>query len=103
MFTKYTNVLLWRKIVGLQRALEILQHISQEASLFSLLSGFSQARKRSTKPKLLGPDIFWWGGGLQREGAGAKKFDMSLETHGNQTLGRDIPGLPGFPGGARKV
>ena len=26
------------------------------------------------------PDIFWRGRGLPREGVGAKKFDMSLET-----------------------
>ena len=41
----------------------------------------------------IGPDIFRWGGGLPRERVGAKKFGMSLEIQGNQTLGRDI--LPG--------
>ena len=32
--------------------------------------------KKEPKPKLLSPDIFWWGGGLPREGVGAKKFGM---------------------------
>ena len=28
----------------------------------------------------LGPDLFRWGGGRPREGVGAKKFGMPLET-----------------------
>ena len=47
--------------------------------------------KKEPKPKLLSPDIFWWGGGLPREGVGAKKFGMSLETPG--------PGKSNFLGG----
>ena len=31
-------------------------------------------KKKEHKSKLLGPDIFRWGGGLPREGMGAKKF-----------------------------
>ena len=67
---------------------------------FLLTSG----RKNEPKPKLLGADIFRWGGGLPREGVGAKKFGMSFATQGNQTfLGgisrdfqfcRNIPGVP---------
>ena len=49
--------------------------------------------KKEPEPKLLSPNIFWWGGGLPREGAGAKKFGMSLETHGIQLFWRDIPGF----------
>ena len=49
--------------------------------------------KKEPKPKLFGPDIFRWGGGLPREGVGAKKFGMSFETQGNQTFSRDIPGF----------
>ena len=45
-------------------------------------------REREYKPKLLGPDIFLWGGGLPREG-GAIKFGTSLETQGSQTFGRE--------------
>ena len=49
--------------------------------------------KKEPKPKLLSPDIFWWGGGLPREGVGAKKFGMSLETQGIKHFWRDIPGF----------
>ena len=49
--------------------------------------------KQEPKPKLLSPDIFWWGGGLPREGAGAKKSGMSLETQGIKLFWRDIPGF----------
>ena len=40
----------------------------------------STRKKNEPKPKLVGPDIFGRGGGLPREGVGAKKFGMSLET-----------------------
>ena len=61
-------------------------------------------KKKEHKPKLLGPDVFRWGGGLPREGVGAKKFGVPLETLGNQPFGRDIPRFwLGYPGGARKV
>ena len=64
---------------------------------------FSGAKKEP-KPKLLSPDIFWWGGGLSREGVGAKKFGMSLETQGIKFFWAGYPGiLPGYPGSARKV
>ena len=49
--------------------------------------------KKEPKPKLLSPDIFWWGGGLPREGVGAKKIGMSLETQGIKLFWRDIPGF----------
>ena len=60
---------------------------------------------KEPKPKLLGPGIFSWGGGLLREGGGGgQKFGMSLETQENQTFCRDIPGfLVGYLNGARKV
>ena len=45
-------------------------------------------KKKEHKPRLFGPDIpCEVGGGLPREGAGAKKFGMSLETQQNQTFG----------------
>ena len=60
-------------------------------------------KKKEPKPKLFGPDIFGWGGGLPREGVGAKKFDMSFETQKNKFFG-GYPGiLPGYPGGPQKV
>ena len=49
-------------------------------------------KKKEPKPKLFGPDIFGMGGGLPREGMGAKKFGISLKTQENQTFWRDIPG-----------
>ena len=61
-------------------------------------------QKKEPKPKLFGPDVFRWGGGLPREGVGAKKFGMSFESQENQTFLTGYPGiLPGYPGGARKV
>ena len=63
----------------------------------------SSGKKKEPKPKLFGPDIFGWGGGLPREGVGAKKFGMSFETQGNQTFWRDIPGFcRGFLGAPEK-
>ena len=60
--------------------------------------------EKEPRPKLFGPDIFQWGRGLPREGLGAKKFDMSLETSEIKLFRRDIPGFcRDIPGGARKV
>ena len=50
-------------------------------------------KKKEPKPKLFGPDIFGWGGGLPRERVGAKKFDTSPETREIKRFGRDIPGF----------
>ena len=52
-----------------------------------------QARNKSTNPNLLSPDILRWGGGLPREGVGAKNFGMSLETRETKLFWRDIPGF----------
>ena len=49
--------------------------------------------KKEHKPKLLSPDMFRWGRGLPREGVGAKKFGMSLETSQIKLFGWDIPGF----------
>ena len=53
-------------------------------------------KTKEPKLKLLGPDIFRWGGDLQREGVGAKKLGMSLETREIKLFGRDIPGFAGI-------
>ena len=58
-----------------------------------MLRDFKSGTKKEPKPKLLSPDIFWWGGGLPREWVGAKKFGMSLETQGIKLFWRDIPGF----------
>ena len=64
-------------------------------------AGLNQARKTNPKPKLLSPDIFRWGRGLPREGVGAKKFGMPLETREIKLFWRDIQGfcrdIPGVP------
>ena len=60
---------------------------------------FESGKKKELEPKLCGPDIFGWAGGLPREGARAEKFGMSFKTQGNQTFWRDIPAfLPGYSG-----
>ena len=53
-------------------------------------------KKKDSKPKLFGPDIFWWGGGLPGEGVGATKFGVSLETRETYFFGgisRDFAGI----------
>ena len=53
-------------------------------------------QRNEPKPKLFGPDIFGWGGGLPREGVGAKKFGMSFETQGTKLfrgISRDFAGI----------
>ena len=55
--------------------------------------GLSSGKKNEPKPKLFGPGIFGWSGGLPREMVGAKKLGMSFETQENQTFWRDIPGF----------
>ena len=50
-------------------------------------------KTKEPKPKLFGPDILGWGGGLPREGVGAEKFGMSLETRETKLSWRDIPGF----------
>ena len=71
------------------------------AMIFRFFVSHVSGKKKEPKPKLLGPDIFGWGGGLPRKGVGAKRFGMSFETRGNQTFWweiagcwRDIPGVP---------
>ena len=56
---------------------------------FLLTSGTT----KEPKPKLLSPDIFRWARGLPREGVGAKKLGMSLETREIKLFRRDIPGF----------
>ena len=43
-------------------------------------------KRKEHELKLFGPDIFWWGGGLPREGVGTKKFGMSFEAQGKETF-----------------
>ena len=70
----------------------MIKKFVQKSSCAFFVPYFS-GTKKEPKPKLLSLDIFWWGGGLPREGVGAKKFGMSLETQGIKLFGRDIPGF----------
>ena len=63
------------------------------ATEFCRKEGHFSGTGKEPKPKLLSPDIFRWGRGLPREGVGAKKFDMSLETREIKLFWRDIPGF----------
>ena len=62
---------------------------------------FQSSTKKEHKAKLLSPDNFGWGGGLPREGVGAKKLGISLEAREIKLFWRDIPGfcrdIPGVP------
>ena len=69
-----------------------------------------QARKKSTKIKLLGPETARWGGGLPREGVVAENFVPALETLSSLGFEERNPGCPGnfagmsrTPGGVQKV
>ena len=65
-------------------------------------SGPEGPPRKETQTQLLGPDILRCGGGLTREGVGAEKFGMSLETRETKLFWRDIPGfcrdIPEVPG-----
>ena len=58
-----------------------------------ILKKQSSCKKKEPTPKLFGPDIFGWGGGFPREGVGAKKLGMSLETREIKLFWQDIPGF----------
>ena len=55
-------------------------------TFFVIECHFLRHGKRA-QTKLLSPDIFRWGSDLPREGVGAKKFGMSLETRKSNFLG----------------
>ena len=67
----------------------ITSHDVLEPLKQALLSG----KKKEPKPKLFGPDIFRWGGGLPRKGVGGQEVRHVPQSQGNQTLWRDIPGF----------
>ena len=54
----------------------------------------NSGKKKEHKPKLFGPDIFRWGGGLPREGVGAEKFGSNFFLRDVPGFCRDIPGVP---------
>ena len=49
--------------------------------------------EKEHKPRLLGPDIFRWGGGLPHEVVRAKKFGMSLEIRGKTSFSAGYSGM----------
>ena len=60
-------------------------------------------KKKEPKPKRFGPDIFGWGGGLPREGVGAKVPYVLRNPGQPNFLAGYLRILPGYPGSARKV
>ena len=71
---------------------------------------YTQARKKSTKIKFLGPETARWGGGLPREGVVAENFVPAVETLSSLGFEERNPGCPGnfagmsrTPGGVQKV
>ena len=55
-----------------------------------------QKSGKKKEPKLFGPDVFGWGGGLPREGVGAKKFGMSFKPRETKLFGgisQDFAGI----------
>ena len=70
----------------------------------TLLFEEQSGKKKEPKPKLFGPDIFRWGGGLPREWGGSQTVRYVPRNQGNQTFLAGYPGiLLGYLGGARKV
>ena len=65
----------------------------------SAFLGRPDFQSRGPQTLIFGPDIFVWGGGLPREGVGAKKIGMSFETQGT----RDFCRLSGPQSGLKKA
>ena len=79
-------------------------------SQFGMGAASSQARKKSTKIKFLGPETARWGGSLPRKGVVAEKFVPSLECLSSLGFEERNLGCPGnfagmsrTPGGVPKV
>ena len=72
---------------------EILREIWRGLSWVFADPQNKSGKKKEPKPKLLGPDVLGWGGGFPREGVGAEKFSMSLETRETKLFWRDILGF----------
>ena len=86
------------------------RHQNDYMQLSVLGNLFSQARKKSTKIKFLGPETARWGGGLPRKGVVDENFVPALETLSSLGFEERNPGCPGnfagmsqTPGGVQKV
>ena len=84
--------------------------MSSKEYVFCSETSSTQARKKSTKIKFLGPETARWGGGLPREGVVAENFVPTLETLSSLGFEERNPGCPGnfagmsrTPGGVQKV
>ena len=62
----------------------------------------TRPEKRNPNPKLLSPDIFWWGGGLPREGVGAKSSVCPSKLGKPNFFGGVSWDLLGYPGAPEK-
>ena len=69
---------------------------------FAFAVNENQARKKSTKINILGPETARWGGGLPREGVVAEKFVPSLESLSSLGFEERNLGCSGT-GGVQKV
>ena len=64
----------------------------------------AQGKKMEYKPKLLGPDIFRWGGGSSAQRGGGQNVRYVPRNPGKTNFLAGYAGiLPGCPGGARRV
>ena len=104
MLSKQKASALWLPTWGAHLVEAPTEASSQAAPLDLTSVLISSGKRKEPKPKLFGPDIFQWGRGLPREGVGAKKLGMSLETRGTKIYWAGYPRiLPGYIGGARRV
>ena len=94
------NFLVWRVhfVLCCARLKLALNHSSGLGNTFNCASIFTClddcfSEEQGTQTQTFWSGYFRWGGGLPREGVGAKKFGgMYFETQGNQTFWRD-PGI----------
>ena len=83
-----------------QLSVQVVESSAVETAVLAFIAKAMSGTKKEHKPKLLSPDIFWWGGGLPREGVGGQKVRYAPRNQGKETFLAGYPGfLPGYPGG----
>ena len=103
---------LWRWFQEHSMGLHSKDTCSRQLRIANSMQGqpYTQARKKRTKIKFLGPETARWGGGLPREGVVAENFVPALETLSSLGFEERNLGCPGnfagmsrTPGGVQKV